>query len=362
MKIQPVVWPKKIIHIDMDAYYAAIEIRDRPHLKGQPVVIGNPNSRSVVSTASYEARKYGIHSAMSAAQAKKLCPHAVFLKPNFEKYTAASRAIMGILRQHTELMEPVSLDEAYLDVTKHRLGIDDPVMIAKLIKQNILAVTKLTASAGVASNLFLAKIASDFEKPDGLTVIRPSEVEIFLENLPVRKIPGVGPVTEKELIKLGIKTCGDLALKDLSWLVKHFGKTGVFLHARAHGRDEREVEPNVLSKQSSCEETFDRDMKDKNFLKSKLRDYAREVFTSLKKEGRMGKTVTLKVKYFDFELITRSKTLSRVPEEWTEIYEVGASLLDAKTMAGSKAVRLLGLGVSGLEDLSVTLFRQMELF
>jgi DNA polymerase IV len=362
MKIQPAAWPKKIIHIDMDAYYAAIEIRDRPHLKGQPVVIGNPNSRSVVSTASYEARKYGIHSAMSAAQAKKLCPHAVFLKPNFEKYTAASRVIMGILRQHTELMEPVSLDEAYLDVTKHRLGIEDPVMIAKLIKQNILAVTKLTASAGVAPNLFLAKIASDFKKPDGLTVIKPAEVGTFLENLPVRKIPGVGPVTEKELVKLGIKTCGDLALKDLSYLMKHFGKTGVFLHARAHGRDEREVEPNVLSKQSSCEETFERDMKDKNFLKSKLRDYAREVFTSLKKEGRMGKTVTLKVKYFDFELITRSKTLARAPEEWTEIYEVGASLLDTKTKAGSKAVRLLGLGVSGLEDISETPFRQMELF
>ncbi len=362
MKIRFDAWPRKIIHIDMDAYYAAIEVRDRPHLKGKPVVIGNPNGRSVVSTASYEARKFGIHSAMSAALAKKLCPSAIFLRPNFEKYTAASRTIMGILRQHTDLMEPMSLDEAYLDVTKHKLGIEDPVMIAKLIKQNILAVTKLTASAGVAPNLFLAKIASDFQKPDGLTVIPPESIGNFLENLPVRKIPGVGPVTEKELLKLGIKTCGDLALKDISYLMKHFGKTGVWLHERAHGRDEREVEPNIPSKQSSCEETFERDMKDKNFLKSKLRDYAVEVFTSLKKEGRMGKTVTLKVKYFDFELITRSKTLPRFPSDWTEIYETGAALLDSKTRAGEKAIRLLGLGISGLEDLTETPFRQMELF
>ncbi len=240
-------WPRKIIHIDMDAFFAAVEQRDRPDLKGKPVIVGgDPNSRGVVSTASYEARKFGVHSAMASSRAKKLCPQGVFVRPHFEKYTEASRAIMTILKQHTDLMEVVSVDEAYLDVTRHKLGIQDPVMAASLIKQTIQAVTHLTASAGVAPNFFLAKIASDFKKPDGLTVVAPEEIPDFLENLPVRKIPGVGPVTEKELHALGFKTCGELALAKKTFLISHFGKTGYFLYERAHGRDSREIEPGAF--------------------------------------------------------------------------------------------------------------------
>lgn len=343
-------WPRKIIHIDMDAFFAAVEQRDHPELRGKPVIVGgDPQSRGVVSTASYEARKFGVHSAMASAQAKKLCPQGIFVRPNFERYSEASRAVMAILKQHTDRMEVVSVDEAYLDVTKHKLGIQDPVMAASLIKQTIHAVTHLTASAGVAPNFFLAKIASDFKKPDGLTVVAPEEIPAFLENLPVRKIPGVGPVTEKELHAAGFKTCGELALAKKSSLVERFGKTGYFLYERAHGRDSREVEPNAPSKQYSTEETFAKDIKDKLFLKAKLKEIAGEVFWGLKREGRMGRTITLKVKYYDFELITRSKTLPVAPDSVKIICDTLFELLDTKTQAGSKAIRLVGVGISCFE-------------
>ncbi len=335
----------------MDAFFAAVEQRDRPELKGKPVIIGgDPQSRGVVSTASYEARKFGVHSAMASARAKKLCPQGIFLRPNFEKYSEASRAVMAILAQHTDLMEAVSIDEAYLDVTKHRFGIEDPVMVASLIKQNIQAVTHLTASAGVAPNLFLAKVASDFKKPDGLTVVAPEEIPDFLENLPVRKIPGVGPVTEGELHKLGFKTCGELALAKKTFLVEQFGKTGIFLYERAHGRDRREVEPHAPSKQYSSEETFAKDTKDKAVLKAKLKEIADDIFVGLNQQGRMGRTVVLKIKYFDFQQITRSKTLSLPFASPAEVYENACILLDQKTQAGSKPIRLIGLGISGLDQ------------
>ncbi len=357
-------WPKKIIHIDMDAFYAAVEQRDRPELRGKPIVVGgDPNSRSVVSTASYEARKFGVRSAMPCSQARKLCPHAIFVRPNFEKYTQVSAAIRSIFHQHTDLVEPMSLDEAYLDVTQHKFGIEDPVMIARLIKQNIQAVTQLSASAGVAPNLFLAKIASDFQKPDGLTVVDPENVMGFLERLPVRKIPGVGPVMEKELHAMNFKTCGDLAAASKECLVRRFGKTGIFLYERARGLESREVEPHAPSKQYSSEETFEKDIKDKAFLKSKLRRIAAEIFYGLKQESRMGKTVVLKVKYFDFELITRSKTLRQTPSSPQEIFEIACGLLDTKTQAGTKPIRLIGLGISGLEKPENSLDKfQKELF
>lgn len=343
-------WPKKIIHIDMDAFFASVEQRDHPEYHGKPIVVGgNPYGRGVVSTASYEARKFGIHSAMPASQARRLCPEAIFLRPDFEKYQAESEKIMSILRQYTDLVEPVSLDEAYLDVTRNRLGIQDPVMIASLIKQNIFAVTKLTASAGVAPNMFLAKVASDFKKPDGLTVIRPEEVKDFLINLPVRKIPGVGPVTEAELAKYDIHTCGGLAVADLSFLSEKFGKIGLFLHQRALGMDEREAEPESEPKQYSCEETFEKDTLDVRWLKEKLRSYAEDIFLGLKEGGRMGKTVVLKVKYFDFEQITRSHTLDHEPSNADEVYQWAGDLLEKKTLAGKKAIRLLGLGITGLK-------------
>lgn len=358
------IWPKKIIHIDMDAFFAAVEQRDHPEYRGKPVVVGgDPFGRGVVSTASYEARPFGVRSAMPAAQARKLCPQAIFLRPNFRKYAQVSAEIMGVLRQHTDLVEPVSLDEAYLDVTENRFRIEDPAMIASLIKQNIYAVTRLTASAGVASNLFLAKISSDFKKPDGLTLILPGNEIDFLKELPVRKIPGVGPVTEAQLNKLGIKTCAQLRDSGLPFLIRHFGKTGVFLFERANGRDERIVEPGVPSKQYSSEETFEKDVLDKDFMKETLADFSREVFEGLKREGRMGRTIVLKVKYHDFEVITRSRTIAYFPKDSNEVFGIAWELLEKKTDAGRRPVRLLGLGISGLHEEAETADpRQPELF
>ena len=342
-------WSRKIIHIDMDAFYASIEQRDHPEYRGKAVVVGgDPFGRGVVSTCSYEARKFGIHSAMSAAQARRLCPQAIFLRPNFEQYEKDSETMMTILRQYTDLVEPISLDEAYLDVTQNRFSIEDPVMLASMIKQNIFAVTKLTASAGVAPNMFLAKVASDFKKPDGLTVVRPEEIQNFLKNLSVRKIPGVGPVTEKLLAQHKILTCSDLTSRDANFLCEILGKSGFELRRLAQGVDESEVEPNRESKQLSTEETFTKDTKDVGFLKKKLEDYAKDIFLSLEEEGRIGKTVVLKVKYFNFESITRSHTLKKEPNDWKAVYETACDLLEHKTLAGQKPIRLLGLGISGL--------------
>jgi len=346
-------WPARIIHVDMDAFFAAVEQRDRPELKGHPVVVGgNPSGRGVVSAASYEARRFGIRSAMPAYRAKNLCPEAVFLRPDFEKYRNVSNRIMSILRQHTDLVESVSLDEAYLDVTHHRFGITDPALVASIIKQNIRAVTSLTASAGVAPNLFLSKIASDFQKPDGLTVIGPGRVRAFLEDLPVRKIPGCGPVTEKGLQEMGIRTCGELAGAKVSLLIREFGKWGRELYRRAQGFDDRQVEPGGMPKQMSSEETYPRDVTDIDWMKERLRAYAREVCESLREDGLVGRTVTLKVKYHDFEQITRSLTPPKAPAGVEELHRIGCELLAEKTLAGRKPVRLLGLGLSGLEESS----------
>ena len=357
-------WKKKIIHIDMDAFFAAVEQRDHPEYRGKPLVVGgDPFGRGVVSTCSYEARKFGIRSAMPAAHARRFCPEAIFVRPNFEKYEEASATVMSILRNHTDLVEQVSLDEAYLDVSCHRFGIEDPVVIAGMLKQSIHAVTRLTASAGVAPNLFLAKIASDIKKPDGLTVVRPGEAMAFLKDLPVRKIPGVGPVTEAQLREMKVFTCGDLALVEPVELSNRFGKAGLFLYERAHGEDDSEVAPHTPAKQCSVEETFPCDIKDIEWLKMKLLEYAGQVFSQLQEKGRIGRTVVLKVKYHDFELITRSRTLPAFPALQEEIYETAVQLLLTKTRAGDKPIRLLGLGLSGLEDFeSKVRPNQKELF
>ncbi len=348
----------------MDAFFAAVEQRDHPEYQGKPVVVGgDPFGRGVVSTASYEARKFGIRSAMPSATARKLCPNAIFLRPHFQKYSEASQQVMSVLHQHTDLVEPVSMDEAYLDVTHHRFGIEDPVMVAELIKQSIHAVTRLTASAGVAPNLFLAKIASDYDKPNGLTVISPDKVSDFLENLPVRKIPGVGPVTETQLHRHKILTCGDILKAGSHFLYDHFGKFGLVLYERACGEDDSEVEPNTPTKQLSCEETFPYDVMDPSWLQDKLGEYAEEIFRQLESEGRMGRTVVLKVKYHDFESITRSKTLEYFPANKNIVLEIACDLLMNKTQVTKKPIRLLGLGLSGLEPVSQeTLCEQKELF
>lgn len=335
----------------MDAFFASVEQRDNPALIGKPVIVGgDPNGRGVVSTASYEARKFGVHSAMPAVTAKRLCPQAIFIKPHFEKYQKASDSIMTILHQHTDLVEPVSIDEAYLDVTENKLKIKDAKIIAKIIKQTIYAATKLTASAGVAPNLFLAKIASDYRKPDGLTIIEKHEVKDFLKDLSVRKIPGVGPVSEAALSKLGIKTCGDILERSRESLIRIFGKFGLLLHERAQGLDEREVTPYTQPKQYSSEETFDRDTRDLLFMKERIKNYSQQVFEGLEASGLAGKTVVLKVKYYDFEVITRSKTFKQFLTNWREVYGAAEELLLTKTLAGKRLIRLLGVGVANLQE------------
>lgn len=356
-------WPRKIVHVDMDAFFAAVEIRDNPKLKGLPVIVGgDPKSRGVVSTCSYEARKFGVRSAMASAQAYKLCPQGIFLKPNFKKYSAASEMIHSIFSHYTDLVESVSLDEAYLDVTKNKLNLDDPVMVAKMIKQHIFAATQLTASAGVSVNLFLAKIASDWEKPDGLTIISPEKIDNLMKTLPVRKIPGVGPKTEKALLAHGLKTCGDIQKTGLIKMTALFGNSGPWLLARAKGEDDREVEPFHERKQISVENTFAKDTKDMRVLEEVLREFSEEVFYDLVQGGKHAVTVTLKVKYFDFEQITRSQTFSKPLQSAAQIAEIACNLLRTKTLAGKKAIRLVGVGISGFNEKKVKNEAQLELF
>ena len=348
----------------MDAFFAAVEQRDDPSLKGKPVIVGgNPNSRSVVSTCSYEARKFGIHSAMPTSQAKRLCPEAVFLYPDFEKYSAVSKTVMSIFHSYTPLVEQGSLDEAYLDVTENLLHLEDPVKLASLIKQHIFGATRLTASAGVAPAMFLAKIASDMKKPDGLTVVFPDKVLDFLKDLPVRKIPGVGPRTEEILHGMTLYTCGDIWGVNPKDLCAKLGKWGLELFHKARGEETRQVDPHWERTQLSAEETFGKDVTDLPWLKRKLSQLAERVFYDLEQEGKTGRTVVLKVKYHDFEQIARSRTLTAPPSDWHILHEIACDLLKTKTMAGRKPIRLLGLGISGLsgkDELPVA--RQGELF
>lgn len=358
-------WSRKIIHIDMDAFFAAVEQRDDPTLRGKPVIVGgDPKSRGVVSTCSYEARKFGVHSAMPSAQAFKLCPQGIFVHPHFEKYSKASQTIHSIFHKYTDLVESVSLDEAYLDVTTNKLKMDDPVGLARMIKQHIHAATQLTASAGVSVNLFLAKVASDLEKPDGLTVIGPERIESLMFDLPVRKIPGVGPKTEKLLLEAGLKNCGDIQKTGLRKLTALFGNSGAWLLARSRGEDEREVEPHHERKQISVENTFEKDTKDLSLLQALLEEFAREIYYDLVQSEKQAKTITLKVKYFDFEQLTRSKTLHSPIQSADQIARTAYELLQTKTEAGKKLIRLIGLGVSGFEVKPVKVKNsfQMELF
>jgi len=355
--------PRKIIHVDMDAFYAAVEQRDNPELRGKPVIVGgSPTSRGVVSTASYEARKFGIHSAMPASQAKKLCPNGIFLKPNFEKYETASRKIHSILKHYTDSIEPVSLDEAYLDVTQNKFHLGDLILLARLLKQNIRAVTRLTASAGVAPNKFLAKIASDIKKPDGLFVVFPDTVENFLEPLPVRKIPGVGPVTEEKLKRLKVETCGDLLAKSKDELKRHFGKFGIDLWEMARGIDASPVVVEWEAKQIGCEETFEKDLLAPEDLKREIKILASETLRRVQEDKKAGKTLTLKVKYADFTVITRSETATHPFGDAEEIAAHAFSLLKRKTEAGKRKIRLLGISLSNFSAEKTRKNLQAELF
>jgi len=337
---------RKIIHVDMDMFYAAVELLDRPELRDKPVVVGGPpNSRSVVTTANYVARKFGIRSAMPCAEAFRRCPACIFIKPDFRKYQKASEVIRAVFFEYTDLVEPLSLDEAYLDVTENKVGEPSATRIAKAIKKKILERTGLTASAGVAPNMFVAKIASDFKKPDGLTVVPPEGVLDFIRPLPVIRIPGIGKVTDAHMNRLGIHTVADLAARPVEFLEEQFGSFGEYLFEIARGMDEREVTPDWERKSLGAEETFERDLLDMTAIESFLKECAERVFGELTEEGKRARTVTLKIKYFDFRSITRRRTLDDFVQSPEEILAVAGDLLRS-TEAGRTRVRLAGISLS----------------
>ena len=332
----------------MDAFFASVEQRNDPQLQNKPVIVGGrPDSRGVVAAASYEARTYGVHSAMSCAQAYRLCPQAVFLPPRISVYRRVSRAILGILRNYTDLIEPLSLDEAYLDVTRNKKGIRYASTVAREIRETIFSYTGLTASAGVAPNKFLAKIASDVNKPNGMKIIQPHEVEAFLLPLPIRKVPGVGRVTEEKMLSLGISTIGHLKKRSLAELNHVFGKSGQWFFDVARGIDERPVIPHRERKSLGSETTFEEDLLDLSYLKEVTQSLSKKVSVVLQRKEILAKTVTVKVKYHTFEQITRSRTLGYPIDSETEIAQIAQELL-LLTDAGREPIRLVGVSVSSL--------------
>lgn len=342
---------RKIIHIDMDAFYASVEQRDMPELKGKPVIVGGePHSRGVVAACSYEARRFGIHSAMPCSMAVRLCPQAIFLYPRMDVYRAISHEIRKIFYEYTDLVEPLSLDEAYLDVTENKKMMASATELAREIKRKITERTGgLTASAGISFNKFLAKAASGYRKPDGLTVITPEKSSAFIDNLPVGKIFGVGKVTEKKMHHMGIKTGADLKAMDREKLLNFFGKAGDYFYRIVHGEDDRPVVAHRERKSMGKEITLDEDIDDLNVMRDILFELAEKIEQYLDKEGRKGKTITLKVKYSDFVQITRSITVNEPIMGKKQMMELIAPLLSS-TEAGIKKVRLLGISISNFTD------------
>jgi DNA polymerase IV len=344
---------RKIVHIDMDAFYASVEQRDDPNLRGKPVVVAWRGIRSVVCAASYEARTFGVRSAMPAIRAERLCPQAIFIPPDFTRYRAVSRATREIFQRHTDLIEPLSLDEAYLDVTENKTGLPTATRVARTIRQQIRDELNLTASAGVAPNKFLAKIASDWRKPDGLFVIQPQEAEDFLLPLPVGRIPGVGKVTEKNLEDLNIKTVGDLRTKDLAILEARFGRYGLRLYQLARGIDNSPVVPDRPTKSISAEDTFPQDVP-LTELAPMIQRLAEKVWaasrTALEKETRIPRTVVLKLKTSDFHILTRSHTPLVPPSSAEELINIALSLRERVGLPTQRRFRLVGVGLSNFTD------------
>jgi DNA polymerase IV len=340
---------RKIIHVDMDAFYASVEQRDHPELRGKPVVVAWKSKRSVVCAASYEARSYGVRSAMATARAERLCPHAEFVPPDFPCYKSVSRAVHEIFRRHTDAIEPLSLDEAYLDVTENKCGLPTATKVAIAIRQQIRQELGLTASAGVASNKFLAKIASDWRKPDGLFVIQPAEVESFLTPLPVGRIPGVGRVTEEKLAQLGMKTVADLRARSLADLQQRFGKYGRRLYELARGIDENPVQMNRLVKSISAEDTFDQDVL-LGEIAPMIRRLAEKVWAASQKEARCARTVVLKLKTAEFRILTRSLTPPLPPASCEELAQAAVLLLARVETGSLQRFRLAGVGLSNFHD------------
>lgn len=353
---------RKIIHIDMDAYFAAVEIRERPDLKGKCVIVGgNPNGRGVVSTCSYEARKFGVHSGMSSHQAWMLCPEAVFVHSSFGIYKEVTAQIRAIFADYTDLIEPMSLDEAYLDVTENMVGEPDPVLIAKEIKQRILETTKLTCSAGVSYNKFLAKIGSDLEKPDGLVYIPPERAQEILFKLPIGKFHGIGKVTAAKMQKLGIYNGEDLHRWELKDLLKRFGKVGAFYYSVVRGIDNRELVTYSDPKSISCEHTFDKDIISIDELLESLRSIAQRLAGRMLSKRITGSSIVLKLKYDNFEYITRACSLPRLTNDPEVLYLFGQQLLVAH-WDSSRQIRLLGLGVNRLCNPDSENCEQLTLF
>ena len=339
---------RKIIHVDMDAFYAAVEQRDNPSLRGRPVVVGgSPESRGVVSTCSYEARVFGIRSAMSCAEARRRCPHAVFVSPpNFAEYRRVSSRIHGIFREFTDIVEPLSLEEADLDVTVNKLGEPSASRAAEEIRRRIARETGLTASAGVSFNKSLAKIASEQNKPDGLTVITPREAEAFLETLPASRFFGVGPVTARRMEHLGIHTGGDLRRRPLDELKAHFGRAGAWYYELCRGLDHREVITRRIRKSLGKERTFERDIRDPRVTADFMNATAADLWEQLEERGLAARRVTVKVKYADFRQVTRSRMFPAPVESLEELRGAALNLL-GRTEVKSRPVRLLGLILSG---------------
>lgn len=333
----------------MDAFYASIEQRDNPELQGKAIAVGSSSERGVVATCSYEARKFGVRSAMSSVVAKRLCPDLIFVKPRFEVYEAVSHQIMAIFREFTEKIEPLSIDEAFLDVTENTAQQNSATEIAKLIKKRILDETSLTASAGVSFNKFLAKIASDMQKPNGLTVVRPEEAEKFVEGLPIEKFYGIGKVTAEKMHRYGIHSGKDLKSRELHEMTRLFGKSGLFFYSMARAIDEREVKSTHIRKSVGAELTFEKDLTTKFERIAELYKLEKELFDRIKENGFKGKTITLKVKFHNFEQITRSKTISGWFTTFDSIHHYAKELL-LQTYLDDKKIRLLGLSVSNAEE------------
>jgi DNA polymerase IV len=349
---------RKVVHIDMDAFYASVEQRDDPHLRGKPVVVAWRGNRSVVCAASYEARKFGVRSAMPAVRAERLCPDVVFLPPDFPRYRAVSQQLREILKGHTDLVEPLSLDEAYLDVTENKTGLPTATLVARAIRNQIRTELRLTASAGVAPNKFLAKIASDWKKPDGLFVIQPQEVDSFLAPLPVGRIPGVGKVTEEKLKGLAIQTVADVRRLELSVLERRFGRYGARLYELARGIDESAVVPDRPTQSISAEDTFEQDVLLSD-MEPMIRRLAEKTWEAARKESRVARTVVLKLKTSQFKILTRSSTPSTPPSSCDELTNIALALRERVALNSGQRFRLVGVGLTNFferEDAQPVLF------
>jgi DNA polymerase IV len=352
---------RKIIHIDMDAFYASVEQRDQPLYRGKPLVVGgSPASRGAVAAASYEARRYGIHSAMPSRTAQQRCPHLIFVQSRFEVYRAISEQIRDIFYRYTDWVEPLSLDEAYLDVTENKVDISSATLIAQELKQCIYTETQLTASAGVSINKFLAKIASGMDKPNGLFLIPPDQAEVFIEQLPVERFYGVGQVTAAKMYSLGIHTGADLKQWSEADLIEKFGKVGCFYYRIARAQDDRPVQPNRIRKSIGAENSYDPDLSDRTAIVAALTEIATVLKQRIDRKQSYGRTLTLKVKYADYHQVTRSRTLLQSIDTIEMIMSLAIELL-ALTDIEQKQVRLLGLAISNLCQEEQANYIQLEI-